>query len=502
MAIDFRKYVLITSGVGGGNAVPKRELIGRLYTANPLVPTGAILEFSLPTQLADIGIYFGTTSEEYLRAVFYSSFISKSINRAKKISYARWTDEDVAPRIYGGIDTKAVGDFTSITDGSFDLTIGGVSHTITTNFSTATTLADVASLIQTQIQTETEAQFATATVTFNATRNSFDFVGGVAEVATIEVTTSGTGTDITTLIGWNFSAIFSDGALTQSITNVLDDTYDKSNNFGSYLFIPTLTLDEIVESANWNKSQNVFFQYYVPVDRANTTTYSEALIDIGGTGLVLQSDVAGEYHEMLPMVILASTDYTKVNSTKNFMFYEASLTPTVTTTSESNSLDTLRINYYGQTQTAGQFIEFFQRGVLMGLSTDPVSMNTYANEQWFKDSVGSEIMSLLLSLEKVSANIVGIGQLKTTLQSVIDLALDNGVISVGKDLNNTQKLFIGQITNDDLAYVQVENVGYWFDVEVQSYVATSGITEYKAVYTIIYSKDDVIRSVDGTHILI
>lgn len=502
MAIDFRKYISITSGVGGGNAVAKRDLIGRLYTTNDLVPTGTILDFSLPSQLADIGSLFGTSSEEYLRASFYSGFISKSITRANKISFARWTNTDVAPLIYGGTDVKAVGDFNTISDASFILEIGGVGFTITTNLTTAATLADVASLIQTQIQLEAPAQFATATVVFNTTRNSFDLVGGVVEVAEINVLTPASGTDIISLIQWDFSAIFSDGALTQTITDVLDDTYDKSNNFGSYLFIPSLTIEQITESANWNKAQNVYFQYYVPVSAANAQSWSEALIDIGGTGLILESNETAEYHEMLPMVILASTDYTRVNSTKNYMFYEASLTPTVTTTAESNRLDALRVNYYGQTQTAGQFKEFFQRGVLMGLSTDPVSMNTYGNEQWFKDSVGAEIMSLLLSLEKISANVIGVGQLKTTLQSVIQQALANGTISVGKDLNNTQKLFIGQITDDDLAYIQVENAGYWFDISIESYVAPSSITEYKAVYTLIYSKDDVIRSVDGTQILI
>ena len=84
MAIAFTKYILITSGVGGGNAVRKRELIGRLFTTNELVPTGSIVEF---TTLADVGTYFGTTSEEYKRASFYFGFISKSINSAKNISY-------------------------------------------------------------------------------------------------------------------------------------------------------------------------------------------------------------------------------------------------------------------------------------------------------------------------------------------------------------------------------------------------------------------------------
>lgn len=501
MAIDFRKYINITSGVGGGNNVPRRSLSARLYTESPYVPNGSVMEFTLPTQLADIGVTFGTTSEEFLRAQFYSSYISKSIIAADRISFSRWASANVEPKIFGGNGTKAVGDFDSISDGSFILEIGGVAFTITTDLTTATTLADVASLIQAEIRTQVSPQFATATVTFNATRNSFEFVGSVAEAAEIDVFVASSGTNIVTLLGWDFTAIFSNGAVEQTLTEVLAQTYDISNNFGSFVFIPDLDLTQHTEVANWNKSYNVYFQYYVRVTNDNAQTYSEALIDIGGTGLVLDT-VAGEYHDMMPMNILATTDYSRINSTKNYMFNEFALTPTVTTTTESNRLDALRVNYYGQSQTAGQFIEFFQRGVLMGLSTDPVNMNTYANEQWFKDAIGAAIMSIQLSLEKISANTIGVAQLTTTIQSVVDQALLNTVISVGKTLNNTQKLFIAQITGDDLAYLQIQNTGYWFEVNTESFVTTGGITEFRAVYTLVYAKDDVIRSVNGTHILI
>ena len=34
----------------------------------------------------------------------------------------------------------------------------------------------------------------------------------------------------------------------------------------------------------------------------------------------------------------------------------------------------------------------------MGLSTDPLDMNTFANEQWLKDAAGVSIMNLLLAV--------------------------------------------------------------------------------------------------------
>ena len=121
---------------------------------------------------------------------------------------------------------------------------------------------------------------------------------------------------------------------------------------------------------------------------------------------------------------------------------------------------------------------------------------------WFKDAAGAKIMELLLSLARVSANATGRSQLIAVLQSVIETATFNGTISIGKPLNTTQKLYIGNLTGDANAWQQVYRLGYWIDCTLQSYVTTDGRTEWKAVYTLIYSKDDAIRKVEGSHVLI
>ena len=44
MAISFKKYVDIMSGVGAGASVKNRELIGRLFTSSPLLAVDVIAE--------------------------------------------------------------------------------------------------------------------------------------------------------------------------------------------------------------------------------------------------------------------------------------------------------------------------------------------------------------------------------------------------------------------------------------------------------------------------
>src|SRR5579859_6997715 len=122
MALRQDRYVSITSGVAGAAAVRDRELIGRLFNDNPLIPTNAILEFTDPDT---VGQYFGTNSPEYLRAIFYFGFISKTLSAPQKLSFARYAKALAPPRIYGGKITSSLADFNAINAGTLNLTVGG-----------------------------------------------------------------------------------------------------------------------------------------------------------------------------------------------------------------------------------------------------------------------------------------------------------------------------------------------------------------------------------------
>ncbi|WP_338862857.1 DUF3383 domain-containing protein [Mycetohabitans rhizoxinica] len=497
MAIRFPKYVDVTSGVGAAAGVRRRDLIGRFFTTNMLLPPKTVVEFDNPD---DVGRYFGTASEEYARASFYFGWISKNITRAQKISFARWVDAAVAPMIFGAAVTAPLSRFQAVTAGELTIQLGADIHSVSPlSFAEALSFADVASVLQAAIRAAgTGPLWEGAIVSFDARKNGFHFTT-TSTCANVKVAVlSGT---IHTMLGWDDRAVYADGAVAETVSDVLAASTELSNNFGSFTFLRALSAAETEEAAKWNAAQNVMYQFHARVLSADAAAYYEALKGYAGTGLTLIG-ASGEYPEQLPMMILAATDYSRRNSVQNYMFQQAALTPSVTTTLESDRLDALRVNYYGRTQTAGQVLDFYQRGVLMGGATAPTDMNVYANEQWLKDAAGSAIMELLMSLAKVSANVQGRGQLIATLQSVIDQALLNGTISVGKDLNNTQQLYITNMTGEADAWRQVQTIGYWLDCVIQSIVTPDGRTEYKAVYTLIYSKDDAIRKVDGNHVLI
>lgn len=658
MAISITRYVSITSGLGGGSIVNNRQLVGRYFTNNPLLPPQSFISFD---SAQEVGSYFGLQSEEYLRAVFYFSWISKTLTKPQSIQFAKFVQSASVPTIIPiQNNNTSVSDWTSITSGSFILTMGGSTFTLSSlNFSAVSNLSDVADIVQDAVQdagsfdltgdtngtttvlmsdttgliagmsviaadidqgttivsivtdtsivlsqaatgsnlgetiTFNDPMYGLATVEYQSSYSGLNFggfflTGGSDGIVSnpIQVQAGGGGTDITGLglLGWlpeqsNINGVFSSGAIystgsaAESISETLDNSYDASNNFGSFAFLTNLnlSLQNVYDAAIWNQTKNVMFMYSQAVVPANATAWTSQIAPgvgaVSGIGLTLSPTIsvsmmgtvtngsttmsglssnsglsvgmpvsgtniqAGtviqslsgsssvilslpatgsitaavtfttlQFPEMFPMMIEAATDYTKANAVQNYEYQQvAGLTPSVSTDTDANFYDAIFVNYYGLTQQAGQQIAFYQQGFLQGSSipTNIIDMNAYVNEIWLKDQATVSLLNALLTLTQIPVNAAGSSQLISILQTVIDQALNNGTISVGKTLTTNQQQYITQQTDDPLAWYQVQNSGYWVgvDIELQSSI-------YVAVYTLIYSKNDVVRKIVGTHTLI
>lgn len=501
MTIPFSRYVRITSGVGASVGVRTRDLIGRLFSTSSLISPSAVLEFRDATA---VGEYFGTSSEEYAQAAFYFGVKLPTGSRPARISFARYAPSGTGARIYGSTHSS-LATLNLATAGAFDLIFNGVTYPVSgIDLSSALSLADVATAVQTAIRTVVGDNTSNALVTYDAIGQRFVFDTAFIADVTIGIAAPSTSpNDLAAALGWSsVDAILTDGTLSQAPVDAVSRAENVTNNFGSFAFISSLGLTNRINVATWNAGRNNMYQYHTTIGPgADAAAISAALIGFEGTGLT-NAPLATEYPHILPMAVLASIDYSRRDAVTGFMFRAAGgLTPSVTTGEDADTYDALRVNYYGQTQTAGQQLSFYQRGVLCGGAGSALDMNTYANEQWLKDHAGAGIMAMLLSTNRVPANATGRGQILAVLQDTIDLALVNGTISVGKTLNADQRAFVISQTGDPLSWRQLEALGYWVDARIVSEVI-GGVTSYKAVYTLLYAKDNAIRFVDGANLLV
>lgn len=494
MAISQTKYVNIISQVGGAEIVAQRELIGRIFTSSILVPVDTVVEFSggAIAALKSVGEYFGITSEEYKRASDYFSFVSKKGSQPSKISFANASTTAISASLVG--DTGVVlNDIKSITAGELVIHFGESTYTLSAiNLSSVTSLAEAASSL---LSGDAASVLACS---YNATLGRFilsaqDDLSGTVTGIEISVEDGAVAQAFGLVNG-----IYNAGTAGQSKAGALATTTEVSNNFLTFMFIDSVTSGEAAEIASWVAVQNVRYMFCLnATTQESAVSLASSLANYSGVALSFDPE---DKVQIVPMSAFAAIDYTRPNASINMMYQQhPAVSASVSTDAVSNALDAVRVNYYGRTQQAGQWIDFYQRGVLMGEISD---MGVFVNEAWLKDAISASILNLRLAMDTLPATSVGEGLVKAQISNVINIAVTNGVINPGKTLNSTQKAYISQVSGDSQAWLSVQSSGYWLGTEIIREVDQSGVESYKVHYTLIYAKGDAINFVDGTDILI
>lgn len=292
-----------------------------------------------------------------------------------------------------------------------------------------------------------------------------------------------------------------------------------NNNFGSFAFLDSLTPTQIGKVAAVNAGFNYRYLYSVPVTEDNADAIITAVSGASGTCFTLDStstydasqvDQEGfplrEFAEYAPMVLFATTDYTKLNATKTYMYQKFSDLPDeVDNLTKKMRFDAFPcsngkkypVNYIGCTQQAGKLISFYQCGNNCDVET--LETSVYCNEVWMKDAIATNLFNLMMALEKVPANDKGKTQCEMMVMSIVKEAVNNGTICPGKELTDVQKVYIESVTGDADAWKAVFSDGYWFTINI-SYDDALG--KYKASYDLVYSKGDAVRYMEGRDIMI
>lgn len=497
MPINMKKYVEITSGTNNIQTATEKELIARIFTRNAKMPT-FVIEFD---SLQGVGEFFGTESEEYAVSQRYFNFINKYQRQPKKISFFRdYSGGGVAAFVYSRVHPD-LNNLKAINDGNLIISMNDITKEITgIDLSEAEDLSAIASIIQAAIRAaDTDEAFTNATFVYNDA-GGFTLTAGT--IGEYDIGLQDTELSSSLQIQRN-QAMYSIGRPTNSgYFEVCEDSVIVSNNFATFAFLDVPDADGIEDIANWNKDNHpTEFMFVAQVYWNNKNNISDKVKDIDGVSLELcgDSEDEGKYNFVIPMAIAATTDYNRENGTVNYMYTQCdNVESMVRDDGAAKDLDELKINYYGQTQQAGKDISFYQNGVLQG---DYQDQNIFVNEIWLKDALSTKILNYMLLTPNWYANKGGqaIGQGLAT--EVIERAKLNGTITTEKEISDNDKVYIYNITNDDNAWRQIYQEGYYLMTSIEKKTIDNQ-TKYVFNYTLLYSKGDSIKKVEGRDILI
>lgn len=507
MSIPQSKYVAITSAIANTAEAKRKDLILRVLTTNPLFAANTVYEF---VSAADVVDFAGAQSAEAKLANEYFAWISKRATKAKKISFFRYSFEALAPYMYSTKSLTPLATLKAVTDGSMIVNLGGTSYTISSiDLSSATSYADVATAIQTAIRANTTGGtlYTAATVEYQASNSSFILTGGETGANEINyATAAGSGTDLSALLGLDIGSapVVSNGTAAQTITEILNKTVDISTNFLTFGFInQTDAYNSIDEVGVWTQGQNFNYRFCFDLSSSNYTTGIEAAKKYEGltAHYNINYGIAGINPAWLMSAILpATTNYNAVNGVKNYMYQEFPMQAVSVGLNDGTlykTLDGLLINYNGQTQKSGKIITFYQDG----FNTNGTDSAIFDNEAWLKDAIATDMLNAFIGLDFISADLDGIAILTGILENNATEAKRNHVFANGKILTNTQKAYITQLTDDENAWLDVQNNGYIFYVNITTEQQGEAVV-YIGNYMLIYSKNDVIRKIEGSNILI
>lgn len=499
MPIKQSKYVDIKSGINNIRTATEKELIARIFTTSASL-TQNVVECENLEEVADI---FATSSDEYKIASKYFSFINKYARSPRKISFAKDLSAGAYSSLAGTVTLTYSTDGQTIknamaSSSTMTVTINGTATEVSVGGTTITSsdIDGVGSAVAENLNTNFETEELDITCEYSS--GKFTFTSGTKAKQTIAI--SGTVADaikVSSTYNPNLTEGYEAG-----YDNAFDSIYQANNNFATFVFLGLTDSTEIATLAGY-VAQNYpsEFMMVVPVTSSNYTTIQSAVANINGVSLELCGDTedTGKFNFVMPMSITATTDYNKENGTVNYMYMQDNnMKVVVDDDSSATTYDNVKVNYYGRTQQAGQKLAFYQNGVLQGNYQD---QNIYVNEIWLKDALSTKFLNYMLLTSNWYANKSGQAIGQGLVVDIIDRAKLNGTITTEKEISEEDKVYIYNVTADENAWRQIYELGYYLITSI-SKVTTNNQETYQFNYTLLYSKGDSIKKVEGQNILI
>lgn len=419
------------------------EFNGLLLSKSASIPSS---QFVLPFPDPDsVGDYFGLESDEYKAAVVYFNGYNNSFKKPRAIYVALRNDADRAAFIRGGAFGALVSDtlasLKTITAGSLTLTLGADTETLTgLDFSAATSLSDIATVIQTAIQAESGTAWTAATVAYSSLFDAFTITTGTDGVDVGVTYASGDVADALNLTE-DTGAVLSPGLDAMTETENMEAVLDLTENWVCFTTVWNATKDEVLAYGQWASGKGVAYLFVFHDDsplnlQANNTATISAAVKAANLGATAGVYGGLEYAAMV-LGTAASIDWDRRQGVITFAFKSQDGVPAnVVKGVDATNLKAQGLNFMGDYATRNDNFVFMYPGNMFG-SWDWI--DTYLNACWLNNALQVAIMAGFQQTPRVPYNDEGYTLIRSWCLDPIKRGLYSGIIDTGITLSESQK---------------------------------------------------------------
>ncbi len=386
------------------------------------------------TSLTEVAVDFPEGTPEFSMAAAYFAQQPRPVECAISTQYT--TDQPA--QLWGGSAETNVTVWNAITDGSFAITIDGVSaDVLTLNFSAAIDLPAVAAIIEAGIQAaDLSAGFTAATVVYSNGRFLISS-GTIGATSTITVTSAAaSGTNITDLMATGVGVgITQDGFVAEpDPVDALQPILDKSSDWYGFALDNIYSATQIqAVAAAIEPLVNImcYATQDVTVLDANSTTDIASLLkaaDYRRTFGMYDPNPAS-YPHCSAFGRLFTTDFGGIDTTITLKFKQLpGITPVALTTAQKSVTADKNINVY---TTIGN-TEMLAEGVMAsGTFTDEVQ-----GVDWLTSAIETNVFGYLATrTTKVPLTDKGGAALEQQVIRALDEGITNGLLAPGETID-------------------------------------------------------------------
>ena len=456
----------MTNAVDIGLYIPVKSTATNLLNTKRIFPSiGITNNILLPTtepvkkfnNASSVGDFFGTNSDEYVRAVKYFKTSTQALNLPPYLYFGKWINTALAPYVFSSTiltpNNKLI-ELKAITSGNFTMSINGIVYaTNIINLSTATSLSDASTKLVAKMKVDNPTIPASFNIVYNSVTNKFTAsLTETGSLTTLSFATSNTNNGLADLfqLSETQGAILSQGANVMTTADNLN--YLKKNFTDQYslIFVNDLnsTLTNIVklDVAIWISEQEscAFFCWSdeIAITQTNDTTsihylitqnkLNNTVIFAGTTGkenIINSAFAAGG--------IFASIDLSTPNSAMTLAWKsQDGLLPTVTDTEIAKILFDKNVNYYNKAKLSGgnTSFDFFMPGSISGFWK---FIDNHIAQIYISSQIQGDLATLFTSTPEITSSNIGLSQIRTTICSSMEKIVATKLIVKGLMFSTT-----------------------------------------------------------------